>query len=58
MKSACNMKLKAFFITFEGLPVKQILAFFLEGESPTLIKLQRDLAQLFSCRFCEIFKNA
>ena len=31
------MKLKAFFIIFERLSLKQIKKFFLEGESPTLI---------------------
>ena len=31
------MKLKAFFIIFEGLLLKQIIENFLEGESPTLI---------------------
>ena len=30
------MKYKAFCIIFEGLPLKQIKNFFLEGESPTL----------------------
>ena len=30
------MKQKAFFITFKGLPMKQITQLFLEGESPTL----------------------
>ena len=30
------MKWKAFFIIFEGLSLKQINNFFLEGESPTL----------------------
>ena len=32
------MKLKAFFITFKKLSMKQIPQFFLEVESPTLIK--------------------
>ena len=31
------MKQKAFFITFEGLSMKQITQIFLEGEIPTLI---------------------
>ena len=33
------MKLKGFFIIFEGLSLKSVKNFFLEGESPTLIKL-------------------
>ena len=36
MKKAFKMKQKAFFITFEGLSLKQIRIFFLEGESSTL----------------------
>ena len=35
MERAFKMKLKAFFITFKGLSLKQII-FFLECESPTL----------------------
>ena len=38
MKRAFKMKYKLFFITFEGLSLKQKKGFFLEGESPTLIR--------------------
>ena len=38
-KRAFGVKWKAFFIIFEGLSLKQIKKFFLEGESPTLISL-------------------
>ena len=34
-----KLKLKAFFTIFEGLSLKQIINFFLEGESPTLSKI-------------------
>ena len=36
MKEAFNMKEKTFLVIFEGLSLKQIKKFFLEGESPTL----------------------
>ena len=52
------MKLKAFFIIFEGLLLKQIIENFLEGESPTLIGQKLNtffLHQVSQSRFVKNF---
>ena len=48
------MKGKAFFIIFEGLSLKQIKIFFLEGESPTLT--QRATKTTLLIKFCNQFR--
>ena len=41
MERAFKMKLKAFFINFGGLSLKQIKKFLLKAESPTLMGLKK-----------------
>ena len=43
MKSAFKTKSKTFLIIFKGLSMKQIIHFFLEGESPTLNQKVNDI---------------